>query len=654
MSINKYIEKVNTFVKKNKFWLFFFWQLIVLFLALDGISRNLHQLDINFFFKGLYNNRIALFLPIWLFLFLKVTGKKDSRVRKFLNNYSLFLFVIVLNIYNLSEALPYEDWFIYLVRFIISFFVVLVVMPFIRRLIDKVDKQESFEFSGGIDTNIFFSKKEVIGLLMIVILFVLFRFASIDGLYPTTDEYLHLGEAKKIISPETILYNNGNYTRASFLTNILEFLFLNIGMSITVGRLPGIVISCITVIAFYVVLRKENKTLAFLSSMLYALSPWSIMLSRTVREYIYFLPIFLILGVYLYKRIKKILDRKYKFIDGILDVVVFGLTSYYSFFIDPLSTVKFFVVIYLAAIIYLLVKIIEKKNVISQIVESKKYRNIIYVFWGIFTFLLFANKFLGLEFAISQIDIIPSLDLSWIKYIFLNGEYGSLLMGGVFLIAGIIGFLIEYKKEKNKVSFISYVVTVFIIIMYFFTFHFGRYYRPRYISILLPFLICLQAYGFTVLSQFLLKEFPFTKGKNSLLLLIVLNWVYIFYSFLITGAGYVKVTKEFHEGVELVYEEIREHDKGFVLVTTLPDAADWYWDEDLKEIYHIAYSNDEKEVELDQIVNENNKGYLVMDTRRNTWGGDIFKFEQNYRTISGKKLRFYSSVDVYLIYRWEY
>jgi hypothetical protein len=95
-------------------------------------------------------------------------------------------------------------------------------------------------------------------------------------------------------------------------------------------------------------------------------------------------------------------------------------------------------------------------------------------------------------------------------------------------------------------------------------------------------------------------------------------------------------------------------DEGFVLVTTLPDAADWYWDEDLKEIYHIAYSNDEKEVELDQIVNENSKGYLVMDTRRNTWGGDIFKFEQNYRTISGKKLRFYSSVDVYLIYRWEY
>jgi len=654
MSINKYIEKVNTFVKKNKFWLFFFWQLIVLFLALDGISRNLYQLDINIFFKGLYNNRIILFAPIWLILFLKITGSGESRIRKFLNEYSLTIFVIALNIYNLAVALPYDDWFVYLARFITSFFVVLVVMPFVKRLINKIDKQEDFNFSKGIDTNISFSKKEIIEFLFIVALFIFSRFLFIDGLYPTTDEYLHLGEAKKLISPETILYNNGNYTRASFLTKILEFLFLNIGMSVTIGRLPGIIVSCFTIAIFYLALRKENKTLALLSSVLYALSPWSIMLSRTVREYIYFLPFFLILGVYLYKRIKKILERKYKLFNGLLDFVILGLISYYSFFIDPLSTAKFFVVIYLAGFIYLLIKIIEKKDIISQIVENKKYRNIIYVFWGIFIFLLFANKFLGLEFTISQIDIIPSLDLSWIKYIFLNGEYGSLLMGGVFLASGIIGFLVEYKKEQKKVSFISYIVTVFIIIMYFFTFHFGRYYRPRYISILLPFLICLQAYGFTVLSRFLLKEFPFTKKKNSLLLLVVLNWVYIFYSFLITGSGYVKVTKEFHEGVELVYEEIKEDDEGFVLVTTLPDAADWFWDEDLKEIYHIAYSNEEKEVELDQIVNENNKGYLVMDTRRNTWGGDIFKFEQNYRTISGKKLKFYSSVDVYLIYRWEY
>ena len=120
-----------------------------------------------------------------------------------------------------------------------------------------------------------------------------------------------------------------------------------------------------------------------------------------------------------------------------------------------------------------------------------------------------------------------------------------------------------------------------------------------------------------------------------------------------SGTGYVKISQEFHEGYGLVYEELKDRDYGYVLVTTLPDAADWYWDEDILGIYLLSYTDKDIENRLDSFVRTYERGFFVIDSRRNTWAGNIFKYS-DYVTVSGYKLKFVESVDVYMVYEWNW
>lgn len=653
--MKEYLNKAIKLIRKYSIPLLLVWLIIVVFLGIDGISRNLYSLDLDFFFKGIYNNRVILFLPIWIILLFKITKDKESQIGKFLDDHSVLVFIVLLNVSNIVGVLPYENYLSYIIRLFTSFFVVVAIIPFVRKILKSLNNGYHFDEEKKGDNNKEWniSKKEIIWIVILIMGAIVSRFVSIDGLSPTTDEYLHLGQAKKEIFPENVLYNNGEYKRAYFITWIIKFLFENFRMTISIGRLPGVIVSCITVVLFYLLLRKENKTMAILTSFLYAFSPWSIMLSRTIREYIYFLPLFLLLGIYVYKRVKKIIERNYKIKDAIFDILVFFAVSYYCFFIDPLSTAKFSLIIYLGGFVYWLINRLKEKHKKEDFKIDKKSRKRIVLFLtSMFVILVLANRFFGLSIEISQINIIPSFDASWVGYIFSNNEYGSLILGWVFLLAGLIPSVTKLIRE-DKPGLSEYISIAFLVIVYFFTFHFGRYYRPRYISIALPFIIYLQADGFLFLRNFLCNEFKFCNKKNLLLLLLLVNWVYVFYGFLIDGTGYVKVSQEFHEGYEVVYEEIKNVDDGYVLVTTLPDAADWYFDDGITEIISLSYSDVNMESILDEIVSSHEKGFFVIDSRRNTWAGNIFKLDRTYTTISGYKLKFISSTDVYMIYEWD-
>jgi hypothetical protein len=652
MNLNKCIKNLLSFFRKYKIIFFLIWFLVVLFFALDGISRNIYVLDIDFIFKGIYNNRFVLYIPIWGYLFLRVVKGNKSKFMNFLSKHSLLIFIIILNIYNALKVLPFENYVSYILRLIVSFFIVVSVIPFLRRILKLFEGKILSKDNSTLDSDTLLSKKDMYICVGIIMVSLLVRFLFLNNLYPTTDEYLHLVEAKNRIIPAADLYNDGDYTRAYFITWIIEKLFTYFGMSVSIARLPGVVISCLTVILSYVLLRKENKTLAVFTALLFALSPWVIMLSRTIREYIYFLPLFVVLGIYLYGEIKKLLEKKYKIINLFVDILIFGLLSYYSFFIDPLSTAKFFLIIYAGGFIYWLVNVAVNKNIFDKIKESKAARNILIAIGVIYVLLVAANKLFGLSLAVSQIDIIPSINLSWIKYIFINDEYGSLILGGIFLLAGLISSIKDIKKNGGK-TFSAYSAIAFLAIIYFFTFHFGRYYRPRYISIALPFIIYLQAYGLLYVKEFLFKEVHICRGNILVLFLLLVNWSYFFYSFLSSGTGYVKISQEFHEGYGLVYEELKDRDYGYVLVTTLPDAADWYWDEDILGIYLLSYTDEEIENRLDSFVRTYDRGFFVIDSRRNTWAGNIFKYS-DYTTISGYDLKFVGTVDVYMIYEWNW
>ena len=120
----------------------------------------------------------------------------------------------------------------------------------------------------------------------------------------------------------------------------------------------------------------------------------------------------------------------------------------------------------------------------------------------------------------------------------MNKEYGSLIFGGVFLTAGLISSFIKLFKEE-KLNLSSYMLIIFLTILYFFTFHFGRYFRPRYISIILPFIVYIQAEGFLCLKNFLCRELKILNKQYLLVLLLLINWGYVFYGFLAKETGYL-------------------------------------------------------------------------------------------------------------------
>ncbi len=641
------LGKLKKSLRRSSLALLMVWFLVILFLAMDGINQNLYGLDWDILLRGVYDNRYIIYLPVWIFLYCKIIDGYKSGIGRFFSRYSLIIFILLINLYHLIQVLPYEDSPIYIVRLIMSFLVIVSIMPFIQRIL-KLKKEDILL---KVEEEVFSSKKEIFLIISLITIAFITRFLFLDGLFPTTDEYLHLREAQKIVSPIGILFHNGEYERAFFITWILKELFLLFEMSVSIARLPGVIISCLTTILFYFVLRKENKTLAILSSLLFAFSPWSSMLSRTIREYTYFLPFFLVLGVYVYKRAKRVLDKKYKPFSIIIDLSLFATILYYCFFIDPLSTAKFSLIIYLAGFVYWLLNYVKKRDLLEKMRNHSSWKRIFMIMIVTYILLVLANQFFGLSLTISQIDIIPSFNPSWVGYIFFNEEYGSLIMGGVFLVVALLSSVMNIKKG-GKWSFLTYATIIFSIIIYFFTFHFGRYYRPRYISIILPFVIYLEACGVLILKNFLYKELHIQKGKILLLLLLFTNWIYFFSSFLSSGSGYVKISNEFHEGLELVYEEIKDRDEGYIIVTTLPDAADWYWDEDIKEIFKFAYSDDNREFVLDNLVASYEKGFFIIDSRRNLSGGHVFKNNKDYTTKSGYKLKFITTIDIYSVYEW--
>lgn len=651
--MKKWLEKIIKIVRQQSIPLFIIWLVPIMFLGIDGLSRNSMSSDLAVFLSGVYNYRNIIFLPLWIILLCGKTKLKESKWKKFWEDNSLLIFIVLLNISNFMEIFSYESYIAYIIRLCIYFLSVITVICFIRQKF-KVSPDESFHCleKSEKECGWTFSKKEIMWMILLIAGAVITRFISLDGLPPTTDEYLHLGQAKKEILPESVLYNNGGYDRAYFITSILKMFFNLFGMTVVTARLPGVIISCITILLFYLLLRKENKTIAILTSFLYAFSPWSIMLSRTIREYIYFLPFYLLVGIHVYKQTKKVIERNFRVKDIIFSVAVFSLVAYYSFLLDSLSTAKFVLIIYLGGFIYWLInKLKERKRTNSFKLDEKVSRNILFGFLFVFIILVLINKIFGLSIEVSQISIIPSFNASWLGYIFLNKEYGSLIFGGVFLTAGLISSFIKLFKEE-KLNLSSYMLIIFLTILYFFTFHFGRYFRPRYISIILPFIVYIQAEGFLCLKNFLCRELKILNKQYLLVLLLLINWGYVFYGFLAKETGYVKISQEFHEGYGLVYEEIQETEDDYVLVTTLPDAADWYFDSEVSEIYPLSYSNPNMESVLDEIVRSNEKGFLVIDYRRNTWAGNVFNEGSPYITKSGCELEYVSSADVYMIYKW--
>lgn len=113
---------------------------------------------------------------------------------------------------------------------------------------------------------------------LILLLALILRIASLDYL-DATDNYNNLAYKN--------LFENGLsfYSYSVITTGFTMYVVDLLGFTTETLRIPSIIYSLITVIFVYLAARKLGKHVALLSVFLFAISPWSIALSRLTRDY---------------------------------------------------------------------------------------------------------------------------------------------------------------------------------------------------------------------------------------------------------------------------------------------------------------------------------------------------------------------------------
>lgn len=621
---------------------------IIFFLLLDGVNRNINSLNIDYLLKGISNHKyllIAIYSSFLLIVLKPISLNKKSGTLFFLTLIVSGLLLSLKSFINTSNLTLY-----YILDVVSAFvFTTLIVSLFYSFWGTHIEDLKNI-FKEGSEKK---HNKKGIFILAIVVLGIgiILRFININGLFPATDAYPYLAGAKDFVKYGITI----DYTRFSPLMNIIVFMFENFNVSVAIARIPGIVVSVFFIVISWLLIRKETShEFSNLYLILVSLNPWIIMQSRVIREYIYLLPVYFLLSFYFYKRIKALFSEKNKLWLFIIDALVIIGFSYYALVFDPLSTAKLGLIFPLVYLLYLLVFIFRKK-LIKVTSYLKGYIKWIHVIIFLVIFILFAylnQRFSIVNLTLAQVNIIPSLSWDWIKYIFFNWEYGTVTIQTIFLILGI--FSLFYKGRKyGWNSYLSYMLITFMLIMYVFVFHFGRYFAPRYIFFLLPMIILITTEGINIFIKYI-KRIVKVPINTVVLVVLLLNWPFIINAITVSGGGYVSSSGNYHEDFPLICSYINENYANVdAYVSYHVGAMQWCLDSEEKvgKVQNYVYKNPNRIEDLEKIMQEYPTGVFVTEERINQWSKYDVKPPQNL-ILGGKELKFDKEVSRMIIYYW--
>lgn len=196
----------------------------------------------------------------------------------------------------------------------------------------------------------------------LIIAFTL-RVLNLEALFPLADEYSHLLAAKSLLTGSKL---GEVYSRSLYIVTLpVAFSLRLFGQHLWAARLAGVVVNSLAVIPLYLIGKRINRTYALFLMLAYSSSPWIIAVSRNIREYGYY-PFFfywiLLLLIIFWEKFPKnfsfrkewrILIQPYSIFIFTISVVVLG----YSKFIDPASTFRTILSVFLVTAVFILFKI---------------------------------------------------------------------------------------------------------------------------------------------------------------------------------------------------------------------------------------------------------------------------------------------------------
>ena len=496
------------------------------------------------------------------------------------------------------------------------------------------------------------------GLILLVFLGFFIRITNLTILYPYTDEYSHLIAAKTLIENGTT-----DYTRAYFLTYIVYKLFTFFEPSLFIARLPGVIFGALAAIPIYLMVRKISKKSGFISALLWITSPWAIMASRNVREYAifpFFMVIFLIILIYYMQRILQIImgNTKISWKEIVLTIIVI-IPFVYAFIIDPSSSFKQIALFLPPIALYFIYRILMIKDI------NIKYRILLLmtIVIGIVTAILYMyiNKYFinfNPTFNPYYLTMLFGDTPGFQQYLFYD-SFGAIyqyylryFLLRFILLAGILYIFI--KKEDIGII----LSLVFLFEIYYLTFHFDRYIKPRYGFFILPLFLSIVGIGIYAIYN-VISNWKFNQGaKKCVYVLVFMLLLFIFNPF----STYMAITydkqlevpwsREYHDDIGPLMDTFKnEINNSDIIIASNKNLVRWYFNISInsQNIYKYDYLNPNRFLEINKIVTEHDKGWIVLDSRRNSFRQGLSK--DDFET-GGKKVYFLGYFGNFLVYEW--
>jgi Dolichyl-phosphate-mannose-protein mannosyltransferase len=473
-----------------------------------------------------------------------------------------------------------------------------------RDAVGKSNKQAATKSVIALDWGI------VIGAIALAILL---RAFNLGYLSPFADEYSHLFAAKAIATGISL---NAEYQRGLFIVTLPVALFFRLfGYELWVARLCGVLFNALAIIPLYLLTKKINRQIAFLSCILYATNPWLIAVSRDVREYAYYPFYFywIIYGMIIFWECfpdnfltagwRKILSSDIIFPAGVLILPII-----YMVMIDPTSTFKVIAIAYGVFGLLMLLKILSNNRVLIGLLA------ILFFLFLVPSYIYAAEK--------GYISFHP-IETYWLRYFFPNPQqqwyFNRLALIPMIGLACAIFLGIQVYKS-NFIPF--FFVGLFSTSLLFYLFFFDRYIQARYIYNVEFWFIPLIAIGFYCIWSFLQlifsgKKFPAILISLALLALSM-NSSQILLPTFYNNYGWMPITEEYYDDVTMTQAFLLDKVKpGDVLISTdYGQYVSFEGNNTFAAIYYYNFQDKDPAGYVLSIISQHNSGWIVLDDQR--------------------------------------
>jgi len=442
---------------------------------------------------------------------------------------------------------------------------------------------------------------------------------------------------------------NTIYQRSILIVTLPVPLFFKVlGYKLWVARLPGVIFNSLAIIPLYLITKKINRQVAFLSCILFATNPWLIAVSKYVREYGYY-PFYFYWIIYgmiiLYENIpndflKDVWKNKLpSYI--IFPAAVLLLPIIYMTLIDSDSTFKLISIAYGVFGLFALSKIFVKSKAVM----------------GFLT--IFAILFLGALYLYSEKSgyiSFHSIQSYWLRYFFSDPQqqwYFNRL--AIIPIVGL-ACAIFLGLQVHKINFIPlFLFALFSISLFFYIFFFNRYIQARYLLDVEFWFVPLIAIGFWCIWFFLNLIFSDKKLPVIFISLILLalstNGSQILLSTYYDNYGWMPITEEYHDDVRMTQSFLLDKVKpGDALISTdYGHYVTFEGNHSFGAVYFYNFQDKNPGAYVLSIVSQNNSGWIVLDDQRY----DATKpLPQKTTFVNNKKIEYMGEIANQFIWRW--